>query len=553
MGTVVFWILFWVLVALLVFTGIRRDVTRRKKRRELIRSGYGSSEISQNDTSVFDTRPALYEHLKDRDQKDFYLDDITIGDLGLRHLYSRMNRCLTSAGSDMLYCFFCILPEDIKKSAGYFSRIQNYINDKEEAVKQLYILDSYGRRTDADEFFLITKLSDAVIKNFIKDIVLFVLLILAVVSVAFYPVPGIIATLVMLAVCIRTYFTGKAVMDENLKGLAVSLKLIRCAKALKEAGCREFDGYDDLFLLLRGDILIPYKDQSTSQPLSILFDYVRMITHIDLITYNIKISNIRQHIDRIRELYIKIGMTDALIAVSSYLFPRSYCMATVTKDMTIDAKGMYHPMVRRTPVCNDIHAERGIVLTGSNASGKSTFLKAVGLNVLFARSLGFAFADGFVTGAFSLYTSMALTDNILRGESYYVVEARSIKRICDAARDGSCLCIIDEVLRGTNTIERIAASCMILKSLCRPGVLCFAATHDLELAHLLKDDMDCYHFTEEIDGDNVTFPFILKEGISNTTNAIRLLSMLGFEKDIVSSADELVEYYKNTGKWERST
>ena len=549
METAVFWILFWLLIALLIYSGIKRESNRRRKRRTLIREGYGSSDISEGDTSVFDNRPSLYEYLKDKYPDDLYLDDITIGDLGLRHLYSRMNRCLTSPGRDILYCFFSIMPADTKRCGGYFSRIQRYIDDKENAVKLLYILDSYGRRSDSDEFKLVRKLSDAKVKNPVIDVIFFALLIISVVSVAFYPLFGIIATLVMLAVCIRTYFTGKAVMDENLNGLALSLRLIKCAGALKEAGCLEFDGYEDLSGLTRGDFLIPYKDQSTSQPLSIIFDYVRMISHIDLIVYNIKISKIREHIDRISELLIKTGTTDALLAASSYLAPKSYCRAEVIEDDIIDAKGMYHPMVRRKPVCNDIHAKRGIVLTGSNASGKSTFLKAVGLNVLFARSLGFAFADEFKTGAFSLYTSMALTDNLLRGESYYVVEARSIKRICDAAKNGSCLCIIDEVLRGTNTIERIAASCMILQSLCRPGVLCFAATHDLELAHLLEDDMDCYHFTEQIDGDNVTFPFILKDGISNTTNAIRLLSMLGFDHEIVSSADELVEYYKNTGKW----
>ena len=147
-----------------------------------------------------------------------------------------------------------------------------------------------------------------------------------------------------------------------------------------------------------------------------------------------------------------------------------------------------------------------------------------------------------------LYTSMALSDNILSEESYYVVEARSIKRICDAS-SAPCLCIIDEVLNGTNTTERIAASSRILKYLCKPNVLCFAATHDLELSYLLEDDMDCYFFTEEITGDNVTFPFIIHKGRSDRTNAIRLLAMLGFDEEIVRSADRDVQHYLKTGNW----
>ena len=289
------------------------------------------------------------------------------------------------------------------------------------------------------------------------------------------------------------------------------------------------------------------KDKTVSDPLSIILDYIRMITHIDIIIYKIKIRKIRENLDAIRDLYIDIGRIDAAVAVASYIFNRKHCKALIISDNKIDTDQIYHPLVRK-PVYNDFSTERGVLITGSNASGKSTFLRAIGLNVLFAKSFGYAFADRFETGADKLFTSMALSDDLLGEESYYVVEARSLKRICDSAY-GNCVCLIDEVLRGTNTIERIAASSRILHFLSQKDVLCFAATHDLELTHLLDKDMDCYFFTEEIRDDNVSFPFRIYCGRSDKTNAIRLLDMMGFDKDTVDSANELVSRYKQTGIW----
>ena len=337
-------------------------------------------------------------------------------------------------------------------------------------------------------------------------------------------------------------------MEVNLRGLALALRLSACAVTLSEKGYSDLNRYRGLSRIRRGDFLISYKDQTTSDPLSIIFDYVRMITHVDLIAYKIKISKIREHADELLGLYKDIGKLDATIAVASYLIPRGHCRADIGESYVIKADKLRHPLVKDC-VSNDVSFERGVLITGSNASGKSTFLKSVGISTLFAQSMGFAFADRFETGPFKIFTSMALADDILKGESYYVVEARSIKRICDAAEEGGILCIIDEVLRGTNTVERIAASSRILGSLCRKSVICLAATHDLELTRLLDDVMDLYHFTEEISEENVVFPFVIQKGVSDKTNAIRLLAMLGFDKDIVSSAQLLVDDYKETGRW----
>ena len=544
MASVIFRLMLGVLLITLFVSTFLREREKKAARRGKIKNGFGSAEDSLRDNTVFDITPALYDQMSDTFKDCRVIDDITVSDLGLRDIYRRMNRCLTSAGEDMLYCLFRLYGHD----SGCRDDIRLFTEDADQAVELLYILDGYGIHKDCDDLKLIMSLKDAKTHSIVYDILTLAGLALSVVLVSFAPVYGFIALILMLIICIWTYFTGKRAMDDNLKGLALSLKLIVCAKKLLEKGRVEFLAYSELFACLKGNFLIPYKDRSASDPLSVILDYVRIITHVDLIAYNRKVSMLKKHVDKLICLYSDIGRLDASLAVASYICNKPHCEATVTDKCLISARAVYHPLVK-DPVANDISSERGMLITGSNASGKSTFLKAVGINVLFAQSFGFAFAGSFETGRFSLYTSMALNDNILGGESYYVVEAKSIKRICDAAADGMCLCIIDEVLRGTNTIERIAASYRILKYLCMPDVLCFAATHDIELAHLLKEDMDLYHFTEEINDDNVTFPFVIQKGYSDKTNAIRLLAMLGFDENIVSSANSLVASYKETGKW----
>ena len=140
-------------------------------------------------------------------------------------------------------------------------------------------------------------------------------------------------------------------------------------------------------------------------------------------------------------------------------------------------------------------------------------------------------------------TSVILKDNLQDNESYFVVEIKSLKRIFDELGDVPLLCFIDEVLRGTNTAERIATSSEILKSLSGSNAVIFAATHDIELTNILKDYMKNYHFSEQVEGDKISFDYKIKEGSADSRNAIKLLKAYGFSTDIVVGAEKLADGY----------
>ena len=140
-------------------------------------------------------------------------------------------------------------------------------------------------------------------------------------------------------------------------------------------------------------------------------------------------------------------------------------------------------------------------------------------------------------------------------ESYYIVEIRSLKRILDAAQTGTApvLSFVDEVLRGTNTVERIAAATQILIHLSESGVLCFTATHDIEMTELLKNFYDNYHFEEVIRDGDISFPYELLPGRAGTRNAIRLLDLMGYDREITKRAAAQAEDFLQTGKWSAQT
>lgn len=327
------------------------------------------------------------------------------------------------------------------------------------------------------------------------------------------------------------------VLEEEQEKLAVLLKKFQKLKRSSALGMRGMgDG---------------------GSPLDIMLDYLNMIFHFDILSFNRMLKQVREHSKDMDELLTVTGRVDALIAAAWYRQSLSFwCTPEFLPEWdscmegNLCMKEMYHPLLS-DPVSNDIAARRGVLLTGSNASGKSTFLKAAAINAIFAQTIHTCCCREYRGCFFRVMSSMALRDDLESGESYYIVEIKSIKRILDAADKPAVpvLCFVDEVLRGTNTVERIAASTQILRSLHKRNVCCFAATHDIELTQLLEGEYDNYHFEEEISEGDISFPYKLMEGRAATRNAIRLLSIMGYDEKMIEDAQEMAAHFMSGGSW----
>ena len=345
---------------------------------------------------------------------------------------------------------------------------------------------------------------------------------------------GLIALLIVFAFNLHTYFKEKAVIAPYFQVFNYILRLLDCAKALEKENCpaimeetRQIPALLKAFSSFRrGSSLLLGSAGADSDPFGFIMEYVRILFHLDLIKFNNMLGQMRGRQQEIDALLTITGRIDACISIASWRRTLPvYAVPVLQKDSAFSAQDLYHPLLEEA-VPNSIEADRPVLLTGSNASGKSTFLKAAALCALLSQTVGIAPAGSYSGGCYRIYTSMALRDSLQDGESYFIVEIKSLGRILDAAsqnrsdtsdssaerQDGTAapvLCCIDEVLRGTNTVERIAASAEILRCFALTGTLCFAATHDLELTGLLSDVYDNFHFSEEIVDGDVRFSYRL--------------------------------------------
>lgn len=200
---------------------------------------------------------------------------------------------------------------------------------------------------------------------------------------------------------------------------------------------------------------------------------------------------------------------------------------------------LYHPLLEKpVPPYTFEFDNKGALITGSNASGKSTFLRTIGINSIFAQTLYMVLAKDYSSSYFRLFTSIGTTDSIVDGDSYFMAEAKALKRIIDSLYSKEpILCILDEIFRGgTNTAERISAATVSLNYMSDRNACTIAATHDLELTTLVNDKYDNYHFIETIRDKDMIFDYILRNGPCNSRNAIAILEYLDYPKEIYENA-----------------
>lgn len=200
----------------------------------------------------------------------------------------------------------------------------------------------------------------------------------------------------------------------------------------------------------------------------------------------------------------------------------------------VSAQNLGHPLITRNRVCNDfeIRAPAGIaVLTGSNMSGKSTFLRTVGINLVLAYAGAPVCAAQFRSSLMRLWTSMRNTDNLERSTSSFYAEILRIKRIVEDARSKKpVFFLIDEVFKGTNSRDRHQGARALITQLQADGALGLISTHDLELGSLEQESQGWivnYHFREYYQDQALQFDYILRRGVSSTRNALYLIRLMG--------------------------
>ena len=244
----------------------------------------------------------------------------------------------------------------------------------------------------------------------------------------------------------------------------------------------------------------------------------------------------------IEAIFAYVGHIDMLQSVARMQedFPW-YCKPQWTEE-DLQTTDVYHPLIEHCVPNTLDTGGKSILLTGSNMSGKTTFIRTIALNMLCANALDMCFARSFSGRRMRIYSAINLHDNLLESQSFYMKEVMVVKDMLEKAhQSGYNLFILDEIFKGTNTLERIAAGKAVLSALAVNGNMVFASTHDIELADLLAGEYDLYHFCEQIEQNRLYFDYLIKQGKLKNRNAIRLLEIEGYPESVVSEALSITE------------
>lgn len=482
----------------------------------------------------------------------FSLDETTWNDLNMDELFRQINTCQTLPGEQMLYLQLRMPLTDPREFERRRQLIGRMEQDEGLRLRIQMELARLVRRSGIDltnAFRPGTPGRSRLPLYFALDLALFA-------SVAFLfcsPANGFWAVIAALAAISWVYSRS----SHNIGLYHYLYKMTYTAGKLAKLEIPDPELAAGLKASLKKLALLRRAGALLALPLAeSLLDLLSMVLMLDLILYEFTKRRIAVCRDELESIHRAIGTLDSAVAAASYRAGREHvCIPEIDfeqgGDFYLDAENMVHPLIPGA-VPNSLHARRSLLLTGSNASGKSTFLKTVAVNAVLAQSLCTCLADSFRMPVCRVFSSIALRDDIQSGESYYIVEIRSLKRILDqSAGTPAVLCIVDEVLRGTNTVERIAASSVLLERLGRTRGLCVAATHDLELCPLLSDRYDSFHFQESIREGRMIFDYRLRDGPSTSRNAIRLLEIMGYDPALAQSARERAQHFAETGQWEK--
>lgn len=233
----------------------------------------------------------------------------------------------------------------------------------------------------------------------------------------------------------------------------------------------------------------------------------------------------------IEEWFRSVGHLESLISFANLkLIDEGHCVPEINTENKFIGKGAGHPLIRsETRVGNSFTLLHHIfIVSGSNMSGKTTFLRTLGINMVLGLNGGFVLGEHMSIPAVRLISSMRNIDDLNEGASTFYAELKKIKAILEAAEGEQILFLIDEIFKGTNSVDRLKGAEGVIRKLSEKGAIGLITTHDLELCQMAEENkmIENYSFNEQYEKGKIKFDYKLKKGRSESTNAKYLMEML---------------------------
>ncbi len=479
------------------------------------------------------------------DEKERFVTNLqTWEDLNMDQVYSQVDRTLTTPGEQVLYNLLrtpLIQEKKYKERLKWLTLFQMDQKLREKILIKLHQLD---RQQSSLLCLLLWKEISFESKYLMLYRVMGAAALLSTISAFFLGMGALLIIIPVFALNYYLHTMAKKLSMGYVSTMGYLHALIRSARdigdfqdsrirefttPLKElaSACRKITGKARAIGLESVDVMG-------------IYEYFNIFFLIEARGFQNALEEIKKRREELQQIYLQIGELDALMSIASYRTGLlDYVEPQLYKNWpAIHGINMRHPLIEDSVPNSIILEGKGAIITGSNMSGKTTFLRTLAVTALLAQTICACLADKYCAGYFKIMTSISKRDDLIQGKSYYLVEAESLLEMLKEVKDTvPGLYAIDEILRGTNTVERISAGVEILNYLARQNCLTIVASHDLEIARSFENLYHLYHFSENVGEAGLEFHYRLKEGISKSMNAIKLLKYLGYPEEIVENAE----------------
>ncbi|MCG1362133.1 AAA family ATPase [Staphylococcus epidermidis] len=519
-------------IILITLVNVIISIIERRKQIAKINTLWDNKLKSENFIRPNSRFDAQYRAYRDHYNKQSFIDDKTWSDLNMDTLFHKINFNFTAIGEMRLYATL----------RGMFkvnqtSLINMFKDNKVFRLNVSYILSKIGKNVYPlfPDQMLPTK----------RNILLMFCPLLPFIGFAFIfliPSKGILICLTFMILNAILSFKLKKSYDQDLKSIFYTANVIKQSQALSKIESTPAISVDFThFKASRRFSGLLARVESQDMVSSIIM-FIKLVFMIDYVLFHLIQRSYFKYQEEVMACYDYISILDNHYSIAMYQHTLThYCYPKINNNINgLQMKSIIHPLLdEENAIANTIDISNHILLTGSNASGKSTFMKAVALNLILAQSIQTATAHSFIYQPGYVMTSMANADDVLSGDSYFMSELKSIRRLFNTYQCNKIYCFIDEIFKGTNTTERIAASESVLSYLDNQKTYhVIAATHDVELSILLENTYNNYHFNESIQENSIFFDYKIKPGKANTRNAIELLRITQFPIDIYQRAQQ---------------
>jgi len=536
---------FFIVIIALYLAKLHSNSKKTKKLQQQLKDNWGKPKTEKS--FYFHSISRYYQNNSHKLKAYHLITKETSNDLDLHEVFKFIDRTSSKIGQQFLYYKLRTIGS-IKQLLHFSSLVDVFSNNKELAIKSQFTLSTLNNNNVYD----LEELVNGKQIDKPKNLWLIYLLSLSVVTfiIAGFFHPGFFLLIIPIyAVHIVLHYRNKSNTEYYSNGVSQLSKALKVAKTLyKEVEIANH--YTDRQFIkkieaikLKTEFFGLEKNLNNEYAFAVwvFIEAIKIIFNLEYIVFYSFINSIIKEKDSIEKLYLFIGEIDTAISTASLKAGELKTCTPTFSNTDISVSEITHPLVENC-IVNDLELNnKSLLLTGSNMSGKSTFIRTFSINSLLAQTFNLCFATTYNAPFYKLHSAIRITDDLLEDTSYYLQEILRVKKLIEASKDNKpCLFVLDEIFKGTNTIERVSGGKAILSYLNKGNNMVLVSTHDIELTEMLEqENYGLYHFTETIENNKLHFDHKLKSGKLKTRNAIKILELYEYPTEIISDARQV--------------